>query len=96
MNVRQLLLAACLSCGQGFAREKPAIPKLECPGYLRSCIDPVFGNTITRITGKAGSPIAAIDARRFCQPHLHAQHVAAGLGLCHLPDALKGLAAVLR
>ena len=63
MNVRQLLLAACLSCVQGFAREEPAIPKLECPGYLKSCIDPVFGNTITRITGKAGSPIAAIDGR---------------------------------
>lgn len=66
MLAKFLLLAACLSCAQGFAGEIPAvleIPPLECPGYLESCTDPVFGNTITRITGLPDSPIPNVGGQ---------------------------------
>jgi len=35
-------------------------PTLAKPGYLQSVVDPVFGTTITRVTGNAGTPISNV------------------------------------
>ena len=35
-------------------------PTLAKPGYLQSVVDPVFGTTITRVTGNTGTPISNV------------------------------------
>jgi Tol biopolymer transport system component len=39
------------------------VPPLEKPGYLESVTDPVFGFTITRITGDPGTTVPVVNGR---------------------------------
>ncbi len=43
--------------------ETVAVPTVAKPGYLQPFIDPVFGSSVTRITGDVGEGIPNVEAR---------------------------------